>query len=226
MKKSRKYLGIFTLGLAVCFSMTACGNSTTTGSTSGNNDNNVVEDVAEDAGDAVGDLAEGAGDAVGDVANGVGNAVDDLVGNGGFDNYNDAHDYFLDTMNSYHADANFEIRDEDRDLNDYQEGSKGYHFHLYDTSKNDDGDLFGEFFVDANSGQIYQKDKNGKINEYPGNDMGGGNANNDKKNGMTTGNNGTTTGKNGTTTGNNGNTNGNKGNSMGQNGTITGSNQR
>lgn len=194
MRKFKNYLSLVTLSLAVCCSMTGCGNNTTTGSTSGNNDNNVIEDVANDAGNAVKDVADG-----------VGNAVDDLVGNGGFDNYNDAHDYFMDTMSSYHADASFEIRDEDKELNDYQEGSKGYRFNLYDTSNNKNGDLFGEFYVDATSGMIYRKDKNGKINEYSGNNTttgntgkGSGTVSNNRSNknsgtGSTTGNSGTST---------------------------------
>lgn len=157
MKKFKKYL-LVTAACVFCLAMTGCGNNDNT-STSGNNkNNNVVDDVADDVGNA----AE-------DVANGVGNAVDDLVGNGGFENYTDAHDYFLDTMGSYHSDAKFELRDEDQKLNDYQEGSKGYHFYLYDTSKNTKGEMFGEFFVDATSGMIYKKGENGAVTEYPGN---------------------------------------------------------
>lgn len=157
MKKFKKYL-LVTAACVFCLAMTGCGNNDNA-STSGNNKNdNVVSDVADDVGDA----AE-------DVANGVGDAVDDLVGNGGFENYTDAHDYFLDTMGSYHSDAKFELRDEDQNLNDYQEGSKGYHFYLYDTSKNTEGEMFGEFFVDATSGMIYKKGENGKVTEYPGN---------------------------------------------------------
>lgn len=154
MKKFKNYLRLVTITCVVCFAMTGCGNNN--GSTSGNNDNNVVEDVADDAGNAVEDVADGVGD-----------AVEDLVGNGGFDNYNDAHDYFLDTMGAYHSDAKFELRDEDQELNDYQEGSKGYHFSLYDTSKNDQGELFGEFYVDATSGMIYKKGEDNSITEYP-----------------------------------------------------------
>ncbi|MDE6434811.1 MAG: ubiquinone biosynthesis protein [Lachnospiraceae bacterium] len=209
MRKLRKYLSLVTLGIAICLSMTGCGNNTTTGSTSGNNDNNVIEDVVDDTSNAVKDVADG-----------VGNAVDDLVGNGGFDNYKDAHDYFMDTMSSYHADANFEIRDEDQNLNDYQEGSKGYRFNLYDTSNDKNGSLFGEFYVDANSGMIYRKDENGKINEYPGSDNGtttGSSNKNNKQNsnsGSTSGNRGTGSG---TTSGSRSNSN--------TNGTITGSNR-
>ena len=180
MKKSKNYLSLAVAASALCFVLTGCGNNKTT-STSGNNKNtatteslandtgNAVGNAANDTGNAVGDVANGVGNAVGDVANGVGNAVNDLVGNNGFTNYNDAHDYFLDTMGAYHSDAKFEIRNEDQNLNDYQEGSKGYHFHLYDTSNNKNGELFGEFFVDANNGAIYKKDSNGKITEYPAN---------------------------------------------------------
>lgn len=220
MRKIRNYLSLVTLGMAVCLSMTGCGKNTTTGSTSGNNDNNVIEDVVDDTGDAVKDVADG-----------VGNAVDDLVGNGGFDNYRDAHDYFMDTMSSYHADANFEIRDEDQNLNDYQEGSKGYRFNLYDTSSDKNGSLFGEFYVDATSGMIYRKDANGKINEYPGAESGmttGSNNTQNTNNGSTSGNTGSTSGGTGSTTGSRGTgtgtTSGSRSNSN-TDGTITGSNQ-
>ncbi|MGN0154774.1 MAG: ubiquinone biosynthesis protein [Lachnospiraceae bacterium] len=197
MKKFKNYLYVIAVSCVLCFAMTGCGNSNN-GSTSGNNTNNdnngnnVVSDVADDVGNA----AE-------DVANGVGNAVNDLVGNGGFTNYNDAHEYFLNTMSSYHADAQFEIRDEDRELNDYQEGSKGYHFKLYDTSKNENGELFGEFYVDATSGKIYKKGENNAIEEYPitntGNTTNG--TNNSTNNGTNTNTNtsGTNTTGNGTT---------------------------
>ena len=70
-------------------------------------------------------------------------------------------------MSAYHSDAQFELRNEDKKLNDYQEGSKGYHFYLYDTSRNKEGEKFGEFFVDATSGRIYQKGNDSSISEYP-----------------------------------------------------------
>lgn len=208
MRKFKNYLGLAAVTCTLCFVMTGCGNNKTN-STSGNNNNktnnnNVVSDVVDDVGTAVGD-----------VANGVGNAVNDLVGNSGFNNYTDAHDYFLDTMGAYHSDAKFEIRNEDKNLNDYQEGSKGYHFHLYDTSNNAEGELFGEFFVDANSGAIYKKDTNGTITEYPGttenntnaNAKQGGTTNNTTQNGNVSNGNTTTNGTNNVTgatgTGNN-----------------------
>ncbi|MCM1159171.1 MAG: hypothetical protein NC300_10465 [Bacteroidales bacterium] len=156
MKKLNHY---FYLAAALCIlsvALTGCGNKDNA-STSGNNKNNAVNDAADDVGSAVGDAADD-----------IGNAVDDLVGKGGFDNYNDAHDYFLDTMGSYHADAKFEVRDEDRELNDYQEGSKGYRFNLYDTSKKKEGEMFGEFYVDATSGAIYRRGDDDSIEAYPG----------------------------------------------------------
>lgn len=181
MKNFKNYFRILAVACIFCFALTGCGNKDNA-STSGNNDNNLADDASN---------------TVDDVADGIGNAVDDLVGNGGFNNYNDAHDYFMDTMGSYHADSSFELRDEDQNLNDYQEGSKGYRFNLYDTSSNQEGDLFGEFYVDATSGKIYRKGNDGTISEYPGNNTTTGNNSN-------TGNN--TTNKNGTTSSTNTNT--------------------
>ena len=189
MKTLKKITCLSLVACSICFGLTGCGTSKKT-STSGNNTtattekNNVVEDAAENVGNA----AE-------DVTNGVGNAVEDLVGANGFENYNDAHDYFLQTMGNYHSDAKFEIRDEDRNLADYQEGSKGYHFYLYDTSKNNEGELFGEFYVDATSGTIFQKDANGNFTEYRGTTAN----ETTTKNGATSGTN--TTNTNGTNTG-------------------------
>ena len=177
MKTVKKYLQLAIAFSVLCLVLAGCGSSQ--GSTSGNNDRNTrdngvmdnadgtAKNVTDDVGDAAKNVADGVGDAAQNVADGIGNAVDDLVGNGGFDNYADAHDYFLDTMGAYHSDAKFELRDEDKTLNDYQEGSKGYHFNLYDTSKNSAGDLFGEFYVDATSGTIYKKGTNNTVEEYP-----------------------------------------------------------
>lgn len=157
--------------LLICsllIALTGCGTSTTSGSTSGNNNPNLGDSTTEN-GTVTGDIenaAEDVGNAAKDVADGVGNAVDDLVGRNGFTSYADAHDYFLETMGSYHSDADFELRNEKEDLFDYQEGSKGYRFHLYDKSNNSD-DMFGEFYVDADSGLIYRVENDGTINEYP-----------------------------------------------------------
>ncbi len=228
MMTLKKLLCLSVVTCSICVGLTGCGNSDK-GSTSGNNDNNVVTDAADNVGDAAGDLAEGAGNAVEDVADGVGNAVDDLIGTNGFDNYDDARKYFLETMGNYHADAQFELRDEERDLEDYQEGSKGYRFELYDTSKNEKGEFVGEFYVDANTGVIYRDGEDDQVIEYRGTetDNNAGNENtaknsrtannaNSDTNGTNAGNEnagdtngGNTTGGNATGgNGNNGNTNG------------------
>lgn len=208
MMTLKKLLCLSVVACSICVGLTGCGNSDK-GSTSGNNDNNMVGDAADNVGNAAGDLAEGAGNAVEDVADGVGNAVDDLVGTNGFDNYDDAHKYFLETMGNYHTDAKFEIRDEDRNLADYQEGSKGYRFKLYDTSKNQEGELFGEFYVDADTGVIYRTEGDNKFTEYRGmeTDDNAGKGNTAKNSGNT---NGTKGGASSTNTGNGnaGNTNG------------------
>lgn len=190
MKNLKNYFCLAAIIFTVCFTLTGCGNNDN-GSTSGNNDNNAVNDIANDAGNAVEDVADGVGD-----------AVNDLVGNGGFNNYNDAHDYFLDTMGAYHSDAKFELRDEDKELNDYQEGSKGYHFSLYDTSKNDKGDLFGEFYVDATSGAIYKKGDNDTVTEYPTSNNGNKANNNGTANNNNAANGNNATNGNNTTSGN------------------------
>lgn len=207
MKTLKKLLCVSVVACGFCFCLTGCGNNDKD-STSGNNDNNVVGNAADNAGNAAGDLVEGAGNAVEDAVDGVGNAAEDLVGMNGFDNYDDAHKYFLETMGNYHADAKFEIRDEERDLEDYQEGSKGYRFKLYDTSKNEKGEFFGEFYVDADTGMIYHETEDDKFVEYRGNTTTNSNAHNTNNK---TGNNSKngSAGKNGTSSTNETNT-GNK----------------
>lgn len=187
MKTLKKLLCVSAVACSFCFFLTGCGNNDK-GSTSGNNDSNVVTDAANNAGNAAGDLVEGAGNAVEDVVDGVGNAAEDLVGMNGFDNYNDAHKYFMETMGNYHSDAKFEVRDEERDLEDYQEGSKGYRFELYDTSKNEKGDFFGEFYVDANTGMIYHETEDDKYVEYRGTKTGNNSSNNKASNNKTSNN--------------------------------------
>lgn len=155
MRNVKKGMKIATLCL-FCFLMTGCGN----------NDNNATTEAASDnsAMENAGTMVE---NVVDDVVDGTANMVDDLVGNDGFQNYNDAHSYFLETMGAYHSDAQFELREENENLTDYQEGSKGYQFKLYDKSKNADGEFFGEFYVDANSGVIYKKGNDQTFSEYP-----------------------------------------------------------
>lgn len=200
MKKNLFYACTFVI---LCCALTGCGNSTTTGSTSGNNDPQLGESSTQDNNNALDNL----GDDAMDVADDIGNAVDDLVGGKGFDNYRDAHDYFLNTMGNYHSDAKFELRNESEDLMDYQEGSKGYRFSLYDTSNNENGEMFGEFYVDATSGLIYRLEEDGTISEYPAknNTTTGNNSNstNNKTNNKTNNNNQNQTGNSNTNTTNN-----------------------
>lgn len=158
MKKIKNYLRLVPIACALCIVMTGCGNNNRNSANSNNKNKNTTEN----------NVANNVGNAAEDVAEGVGNAVDDLVGGNGFNNYNDAHKYFMETMGSYHSDAKFELRDENQNLTDYQEGSKGYRFNLYDTSKNKEGEHFGEFYVDAATGKIYRKGENNAFEEYTG----------------------------------------------------------
>ena len=197
MTTLKKVLCLSLVACGCCALMTGCGNNKKT-STSGNNNNN--NNAVENAADNVGNAAQ-------DVVNGAENAVEDLVGANGFNNYEDAHTYFMNTMGNYHSDAKFEIRDEDRNLADYQEGSKGYHFKLYDTSKNTEGELFGEFYVDADTGVIYKVGENNQFIEYRGTETNNAGTTNGTTNGTANGTTNNTT--NGTTNGTtNNNTNG------------------
>ena len=165
MKNFKQLITLCIVCSFFALNLTGCG-SKNAKSYSGNNDTD-KNDLSEDLSDATKDVADGVVDGAKDVADGIGDATDDLLGDGGFDNYSDAHDYFLEAMSNYHSDAKFELRNEDKKLNNYQEGSKGYHFYLYDTSRNKDGEQFGEFYVDATSGRIYQKGNDNSISEYP-----------------------------------------------------------
>lgn len=116
MKKTMKLASfIFALTLAVSVVLTGCGNgrkdSTTKGTTENNNASNTTEDnLVDDAEDAVDDVADGVGDAVEDVAN-------------GFDNYDDAHDYLLNRLQTDDKDGKYEVRNETRDEQEYKDGA-------------------------------------------------------------------------------------------------------
>lgn len=197
MRKIKQLVSItlvFTM-LSVC--LAGCGNDNN--STSGNN-------TADNAGDDVGNAVE-------DVADGVGNAIEDVgdAVSGGFDNYSDAHDYFLDQMGNDNTDAQYEVRNESQDLMEYQSGSKGYRFELYDTSNDENGERVGEYYVDAESGLVYMRDEeSGNIIQYTGTSgsigSGGANGNSNGSNGSGEGStNGNSTGTNsGNTTNNTG----------------------
>lgn len=162
--KAKKFL---VFGICLIFAscmLLVCGNnkngadnSSSTNGTNGSTGNNVgtdIEDGVEDAGDAIGDAVEDVGDAVGDIVTGR------------FDNYDDAHDYFMKQFQGNNNRGNYEIRNEHKELTEYQDGHKGYRFELYDTSSGE-GSRVDEYYVDSESGKIYQKDDTtGDMNEY------------------------------------------------------------
>lgn len=163
MKKIRKVLVLATVFVMATSVFTGCGKNTKNDSADTTGDDNVIDDAA----DVVDDVGEGIGDAAED----AGNA---LSGNS-FDNYNDAHDYFLEQMGGYNQDAKYEVRNESQDLMEYQSGSKGYRFELYDTSKDEKGTRVGEYYVDSSTGLIYSRDEeSGEISQYGGDGSDGG----------------------------------------------------
>ena len=155
MKNLKLFICMTCIAAMGCFLLTGCG---TKNSTSGNNtqENNSGSDNANGTGD--GDVIGGA---VGDIADGIGNMTS------GFTNYKDAHDYFMDQMGRENSNAQYELRNESEDLTTYDGSTQGYHFELYDTAKNSNGEKVGDFYLEPNSGKIYQKDSSsGKFNEY------------------------------------------------------------
>ena len=148
MKKTMKLASfIFALTLAVSVVWTGCGNgrkdSTTKGTTENNNASNTTED----------NLVDDAEDAVEDVAN-------------GFDNYDDAHDYLLNRLQTDDKDGKYEVRNETRDEQEYKDGASGYHFEIYDAN-DDSGKKYGDFYVDKDNGKIYKRNtKTEKLEEY------------------------------------------------------------
>ena len=148
MKKTMKLASfIFALTLAVSVVLTGCGNgrkdSTTKGTTENNNASNTTED----------NLVDDAEDAVEDVAN-------------GFDNYDDAHDFLLNRLQTDDKDGKYEVRNETRDEQEYKDGASGYHFEIYDAN-DDSGKKYGDFYVDKDNGKIYKRNtKTEKLEEY------------------------------------------------------------
>lgn len=150
---------IFAMVLMTSIIFTGCGNgrkdSTTKGSTQSNNTSSATEDdnLADDAEDAVDDVVDGVGDAVDDIAN-------------GFDDYDDAHDYLLNRLQSKDADGKYEVRNETKEEQEYKDGASGYHFEIYDAS-DDSGKKYGDFYVDKDTGKIYKRNtKTEKLEEY------------------------------------------------------------
>lgn len=203
MKKIKKMMVLMAVFAVMAFALTGCGgvnNATDSATTTENNAGNTTNDTSDNAGSAVGDAAQDVGDAVGDVAEGAGDAVSDLIdGSNGFDNYADAHDYFLQEMGRGNNGAKYEVRNEKKDLVSYDNNNKGYSFELYDTSSNSKGERVGQFYVDSKNGKIYQKnEKTNEIDEYKINTKSNGNATNGTGAEGMTGTDGTN-GTNGTT---------------------------
>lgn len=168
MKKFKLFLCTTCILVMGCFVLAACGNDN--GSTSGNNtqdatNNGENTNTGDNAGDAIDDAGNAIGDAVDDVAEGIGDAAEDITS--GFTNYGDAHDYFMNRMGQENTSAQYELRNESEDLTTYDGKNQGYHFELYDTATNSDGEKVGDFYLEPESGKIYKKDaSSGDINEY------------------------------------------------------------
>lgn len=168
MMKFKKLVTLMATLAILCFAVVGCGNvnDATDAKDNDNKNNTVGEDAnnaSDDAANAVGDVADGAADVVDDVADGVADMID---GSNGFDNYDDAHDYFLQQMGNNDSAAKYEVRNESRDVTSYDDQNEGYQFELYDTANNAEGDRKGLYYVDKKNGKIYQRDeKSNKVNE-------------------------------------------------------------
>lgn len=124
-----------------------------------------AKDIADGAGDAAKDIVEGAGEAADDVADGVGDAIDNL-GGGSFDSYDDAKTYLLEKLKKDNSGANYEVRDEIKDLTAYNNndsGAEGYQFSVYETDGNE---KIGIYYVDKDTGKIYRYMGKNSIEAY------------------------------------------------------------
>ena len=158
----KKTLWTLCMALAVVFGtsmiFTGCSNNngddtSATENTETDRSSTDKDSVADDVGDAADDIIDGAEDAVDDIAN-------------GFDNYGDAHDYLLNQLGNDEEDGRYEVRNKTEDTTEYQDGSEGYYFEVYDT-KDDSGKKYVDYYVDKDTGKIYQKNKDtNKIEEY------------------------------------------------------------
>lgn len=111
-------------------------------------------------------LGNDLGNAADDLADGVGNAVDDLAGVD-FNDYNSAGEYLMGQIGTTQKEGRYEIRNEDRTLKNYDSSDaskKGYRYEIYDSQK---GKSHGVFYVDSETGKIYQETgKDKTIKEY------------------------------------------------------------
>ena len=140
----------------MAFTLTACGeknNPETTGTTTGSstegssstengNNSNGTGSVGKDLGNMIDD----AGDVVDDAAKDVSDAL-----TGSYDTYDHAYKYFMDQIPG--DSKNYEVRNNDKDLTDYNSGSMGY-------SK------VGDFYVDSTSGKVYKAGSGSGVSEF------------------------------------------------------------
>lgn len=193
--KNKAILVLSVLMLVYSFTLTGCGNDNVNSATDNNNQaqngtnqngtNNNGNNNGTNNGSNVGNDLSNAVDDVGDAVGDVGNAVGDMLGANfnGFSSYEDAHDYFMSTMQGQNNSGRYEVRNENKELNQYQNGRYGYQFELYDVTQGE-GSRLGEYWVDRDTGKIYRKnDKSGEFEEYTGNTT------NTQNNGNNTGNN-------------------------------------
>ncbi len=163
MKNIKKVFSLCLVLIMLSTCLAGCGtnNAGTTGDNALNELGTDTKNAVNDAGDVAKDVVDG----VEDVAEGTGN----LVTGKGFNTYNDAHDYFLEQMGTGNNAAKYEVRNESQDLMEYQSGSKGYRFELYDTANDTNGTRVGEYYVDSATGLIYSKnEESGDITQYSG----------------------------------------------------------
>ena len=163
MKTRNKFMLVMSVMMLVySITLTGCGDDNVNSAT---DKNNQVQDETNqdttDMGDDLGNAVEDVGDAVGNAVDDMGDTVGDMFGANfnGFSSYEDAHDYFMSTMQGMNQSGKFEVRNQNKDLGQYQDGRYGYQFELYDTTTAE-GSRLGEYWVDRDTGKIYQKDDN------------------------------------------------------------------
>lgn len=140
-------------------------NGNTNNTNNVNNANNNTGNNGSNADNGASGILEGAADVVDDVADGVGDALDN-IGGGSFDNYEDAKEYLLNKLSRDNASANYEIRNEKKDLISYHSTdskAEGYHFDVYETDGNE---KIGTYYVDKDSGKIYRYMGKNSIEAY------------------------------------------------------------
>lgn len=153
--------------MLMAFALTACGDNagdmgngtgSGTGSHSNTNNNN--------------SLGSNIGNAVDDIGNAVDNVVDDVADGltGGYETYDDAYNHFMGNLSDFGG--RYEVRNNDKDLTEYQSGHQGYHFELHDTKKTGNDSKVGDFYLDSRSGKVYKSNgTNGDVSEYDFSDL-------------------------------------------------------